>query len=219
MVFSKSTCTHCFSSVFFHDLAWFFMFFQGFPLFSRVFPGFPWFLKASRDPLLFGWPQKNSPNCSWFRGDSVNHQLLLAVDTWVVAELYNGIPNWKENFVTNISFPAPKARIFGDFFFGSSSWGQKKCYSSIVMGQYRWFSVNLGYEDPSYSQLFPAIPSYFQLCSSGPKCLIAKSDLILTTWKRWPFLTRSNVARRNCWVDFCIQMGLSENVGLIFPMK
>lgn len=44
-------------------------------------------------------------NCS----ENVNHQLLLAVDTWVVAELYNGIPNWKENFVTNISFPAPKA--------------------------------------------------------------------------------------------------------------
>lgn len=44
-------------------------------------------------------------NCS----ENANHQLLLAVDTWVVAELYHGIPNWKENFVTNISFPAPKA--------------------------------------------------------------------------------------------------------------
>eukprot|EP00435_Cladocopium_sp_Y103_P027671 s209_g6.t2 len=45
-------------------------------------------------------------NCA---GENSNHQLLLAVDTWVVGELYNGIPSWKENFVTNISFPAPKA--------------------------------------------------------------------------------------------------------------
>ena len=78
------------------------------------FPGFSMFF--SRLFIIF---HSFSPVCRgfspWFRGENANHQLLLAVDTWVVAELYHGIPNWKENFVTNISFPAPKARIIGEF--------------------------------------------------------------------------------------------------------
>ena len=61
----------------------------------------------------------------------MNHQLLLAVDTWVVAELYNGIPNWKENFVTNISFPAPKARILEEHIWSNVG---SKWYSEFNSG-------------------------------------------------------------------------------------
>lgn len=49
-----------------------------------------------------GWIQ----NCS---GENANHQLLLAVDTWVVGELYSGLPNWKDHFSANVSFTAPQA--------------------------------------------------------------------------------------------------------------
>lgn len=41
-------------------------------------------------------------------GENANHQLLLAVDTWVVGELYSGLPNWKDHFSANVSFTAPQ---------------------------------------------------------------------------------------------------------------
>eukprot|EP00913_Durusdinium_trenchii_P003079 g2846.t2 len=50
-----------------------------------------------------GWIQ----NCT---GDNTaTHQLLLAVDTWVVGELYSGVPSFKDPFATPIRFTAPKA--------------------------------------------------------------------------------------------------------------
>ena len=55
----------------------------------------------------------------WWRlsaGENANHQLLLAVDTWVVGELYSGLPNWKDHFSANVSFTAPQVpwrRVLG----------------------------------------------------------------------------------------------------------
>ena len=46
--------------------------------------------------------------CRHVSGENTNHQLLLAVDTWVVGELYSGLPNWKDHFSANVSFTAPQ---------------------------------------------------------------------------------------------------------------
>ena len=49
-----------------------------------------------------------------YAGENANHQLLLAVDTWVVGELYSGLPNWKDHFSANVSFTAPQVPWIGN---------------------------------------------------------------------------------------------------------